>query len=238
MKVVFANGIPLFHYAEGDKAADQYAMIHLVESGLASQQEVASAFGCSRLTVFRSKKRFEQGGISALVPQKRGPKEGRKIDKAKSRSILALKNKGLTNVAIAARLGLKEDAVRKALKRMGWSSPKATEMALPFVQGSSQDSQPSISENEICKLEKPEPLSLSKVAEVSDTEAATPEDKPTVSYDIDPSNRVIDRAFARLGFLKDAAPLFRNGENIPGAGVLLAVPALIESGVLEAGRKV
>ncbi len=71
MKVVFANGIPLFHYARADKAADHYAMIHLVESGLASQQEVASAFGCSRLTVFRSQKKFDQGGVSALVAAKK-----------------------------------------------------------------------------------------------------------------------------------------------------------------------
>ena len=54
LRVIFANGIPLFHYALGDKAANQYAMIHLVESGLANQQEVAAAFNCSRLTIFRS----------------------------------------------------------------------------------------------------------------------------------------------------------------------------------------
>ena len=29
MRVVFANGIPLFHYAKADKAADHFAMIHL-----------------------------------------------------------------------------------------------------------------------------------------------------------------------------------------------------------------
>jgi GNAT superfamily N-acetyltransferase len=43
MRVVFANAIPIFHYAKADKAADRYAMIHLVESGLASQQEASVA---------------------------------------------------------------------------------------------------------------------------------------------------------------------------------------------------
>ena len=56
IRVIFANGIPLLHYARGDKAADQYAMIHLVETGLASQKEVAEAFNCSRLTILRAKK--------------------------------------------------------------------------------------------------------------------------------------------------------------------------------------
>ena len=59
MRVVFANGIPLFHYAMADKAAAHYSMVQIVESGLASQQEVAAAFNCSRLTIFRSQKNLE-----------------------------------------------------------------------------------------------------------------------------------------------------------------------------------
>jgi transposase len=241
MRVVFANGIPLFHYAKADKAADHYAMVHLVESGLASQQEVSAAFACSRLTVHRCKKKFDQGGISELVPKRKGPKDGSKINKAKSRRILVLKEKGLTNVAIAARLGLKEDAVRKALKRMGWSQPKvAKELTLPFEEGSAQISQSrqNVSDQMICELEEPDVSSLLRTAEAQESEKESLEDEVILSYDIDPSNRAIDRAFARLGFLEDAAPLFRDGENIPGAGVLLAIPALIESGILETARKV
>ena len=93
MRVVFANGIPIFHYAKADKAADHYAMIHLVDSGLANQQEVAAAFECSRLTIFRSKRKFDEGGIAALVPRKTGPRDGFKINKAKSRQIVVLKDR-------------------------------------------------------------------------------------------------------------------------------------------------
>ena len=78
MRVVFANGIPLFHYAMADKAAAHYSMVQIVESGLASQQEVAAAFDCSRLTIFRSQKKFDKGGVVALVPKKTGPKGLRK----------------------------------------------------------------------------------------------------------------------------------------------------------------
>jgi transposase len=241
MRVVFANGIPLFHYAKADKAADHYAMIHLAESGLASQQEVASAFGCSRLTVLRAKKKFDQGGLSALVAQKTGPRGGSKINGAKARRILVLKKKGLTNVAIASRLGLKEDAVRKALKRMGWPQPKAAEeMALPLEQGPSEIvlSHQSVSEQVVCELEEQEESPILTRAQENESEEEPLEDEAVVSYDTDPSNRVIDRAFARLGFLQDAAPLFRNGENIQGVGVLVAIPALIESGIMETARKV
>jgi transposase len=235
MKVVFANGIPLFHYAKADKAADQYAMIHLVESGLASQQEVSLAFYCSRLTVLRAKKKFDQGGVAALVPKKTGPRDGSKINRAKFRQIVALKKTGLSNVAVASRLGLKEDAVRKALKRMGWSQPKAAqELTLPLEQGafSIALSQQSGSDEMVCEGEDPDVSSLLTPAGGSESEEVIG------SYDIDPSNRAIDRAFARLGLLEDAAPLFRNGENIPGAGVLVAIPALIESGILDTARKI
>lgn len=241
MRVVFANGIPLFHYAKADKAADQYAMVHLAESGLASQQEVASAFGCSRLTVLRAKKKFDQGGLPALVVQKTGPRSGSKIDGAKARRILVLKQKGLTHVAIASRLGLKEDAVRKALKRMGWSQPKAAEeMALPLEPGPSETevSKPGVSEQVVCEPEQQDESAILTKAEECESEEAALEDEAVVSYDTDPSNRAIDRAFARLGFLEDAAPLFRNGENIQGVGVLVAIPALIESGIMETARKV
>jgi transposase len=235
MKVIFANGIPLFHYAKADRAADHYAMIHLVESGLASQQEVSSAFDCSRLTVLRAKKKFDQGGVAALVPKKTGPRDGSKINRAKFRQIVVLKKRGLSNVAVACRLGLKEDAVRKALKRMGWSQPKAEqEMVLPLEQGPSPIvlSQQSVSDEMVCEAEDADVSSLLSPAEAKESEEVIG------SYDIDPSNRAIDRAFARLGLLEDAAPLFRNGENIPGAGVLVAIPALIESGILDTAKKV
>ena len=58
------------------------------------------------------------------------------------------------------------------------------------------------------------------------------------SLDVDPSDRSIDRLLACLGLLDDAAPLFGPGRDVPGLGVLLAVPALIDSGVIDIAREV
>lgn len=58
------------------------------------------------------------------------------------------------------------------------------------------------------------------------------------SLDPDPSNRVFDRLFARLGLLMDADPVFIPGQRVPRAGVLLAVPALVQSGILEVAEEV
>jgi transposase len=49
--------------------------------------------------------------------------------------------------------------------------------------------------------------------------------------DTDPDNRLMDRVFARLGLLDDAAPLFGTRRNVPRAGLLLAVPLLTLHGV-------
>ena len=62
------------------------------------------------------------------------------------------------------------------------------------------------------------------------------EEPLTFSFDTDPADRRVDRLFAHLGLLDDAAPLFRAGSHVPGAGVLLALPALIESGVTTGQR--
>ncbi len=58
------------------------------------------------------------------------------------------------------------------------------------------------------------------------------------SLDVDPSNRSVDRLLACLGLLDDAAPLFGSGYGVPGLGVLLAVPTLIESSVISIAREV
>ena len=54
-----------------------------------------------------------------------------------------------------------------------------------------------------------------------------------LTIDRDPTDRSGDRCLARLGLLDDAAPLFGNQEELPRAGVLLAVPVLQAHGGLE-----
>ena len=51
-------------------------------------------------------------------------------------------------------------------------------------------------------------------------------------------NRSGDRLLACLGLLEDAAPLFGSQTNVPRAGVLLAVPALVHSGVFECAQQI
>ena len=48
----------------------------------------------------------------------------------------------------------------------------------------------------------------------------------------------MDRLLAALGLLDDALPLFAPAQNLPRAGVLLAIPALVASGLLSAAEKI
>jgi hypothetical protein len=65
-RVVIAGGVVLARYTLGDRMAESYAMVNLVEQDLASQSDVAQAFGCSTRTVRRHQRRFEDGGLAAL----------------------------------------------------------------------------------------------------------------------------------------------------------------------------
>jgi len=67
---------------------------------------------------------------------------------------------------------------------------------------------------------------------------STAKEFPSATQDTDPSDRRGDRLLAYLGLLDDAAPLFGSGASIPRAGVLLALPALVQSGVFECAQKI
>jgi transposase len=69
--------------------------------------------------------------------------------------------------------------------------------------------------------------------------SAADDDAPlAISADRDPADRSVDRLLASLGLLDDAAPLFRDGEHVAHAGVLLALPAIASTGVVEVAREV
>ena len=52
------------------------------------------------------------------------------------------------------------------------------------------------------------------------------------------AKRTSERVLARMGKLSEALPQFKAAEAVAGAGVLLALPALLEQGVIEVGQSV
>src|ERR1035437_3281457 len=58
------------------------------------------------------------------------------------------------------------------------------------------------------------------------------------SLDSDPEYRTLDRQLARLGKLNEAEPIFTSGRRIPHAGILLAIPAMTQSGIFSVAEEV
>src|SRR5712675_3538435 len=112
-RVIVVNGLPVHHYCADDAVAEAYAMVFLVESGFAQQTDVARAFGRSVRTVRRYQGRYAQGGMAALGREEGWRPGRRRIPATRLRSIEVLKSQGMSNRAIAHRLGVSEKAIRK-----------------------------------------------------------------------------------------------------------------------------
>ena len=57
----------------------KYEMLRRVSSDGWSVSRAADRFGFSRPTFYQAKKAFEEGGLFALVPERRGPRSARKL---------------------------------------------------------------------------------------------------------------------------------------------------------------
>ncbi len=208
-RVVSVCGLPLAHFAVGDRVGEALAMVSLVDLRWARQCEVARAFGCDVRTVWRHQRRFEEGGLAALGRAGGFPRGRSRVAPSRSEAVNRWKAEGVSNREIARRLGVDEKAVRKLARRLGWPGRSVEQRDLPF-----ESADPNLSASE----SGPEP--------------------PPFSLDRDPADRSGDRLLARLGLLEDAAPLFGTSTRVPGLGVLLAMPALVESGVLAVAREI
>src|SRR5947208_6192044 len=112
-RVIVVGGLPVHHYRAEDAVAEAYAMVFLVESGFAQQTDVARAFARSVRTVRRHQGRYAQGGMAALSREEGWRRGRRRISGKRLRSIDMLKSQGMSNRAIAHRLGVSEKAIRK-----------------------------------------------------------------------------------------------------------------------------
>jgi transposase len=256
-RAVLVAGVPIAHYAVGDAMAEAYAMVQLVTQGWADQNEVARAFGRSARSVRRYQRRFEGGGLVALGRPGGYPAGRPRLERSRDRRVHTLRAQGKSQRQIAAVVGVSEKAVRKQLRRLGWPAARSVQIELPIATPAAD---PNLSGPTAPATEAPAPPAptadpnlsgpAAPTAEasaspepaadpnLSGSAAATDDDALEFSADRDPADRWFDRLLAKLGLLNDAAPLFRDGERVSRAGVLLALPAIGQSGVVEIARDV
>ena len=210
--VVLVSGINLAQYASSDRMAEAHAMVSLVEQGWANQIEVARAFACCARTVRRHQQRFEEGGLAALGHTNGYPPGRARLAAARERLVQRLKAQGVGQREIARRIGVSEKAIRKLLQRLGWKAtpPPQSQLLLEAVPTADPNLSAFCAAAENCVL----------------------------SQDTDPRDRCADRLLARLGLLEDAPPLFGSAKAVPRAGVLLALPVLVASGVFTCAQEI
>ena len=225
------SGVIVAHYALADRMAEAYAMVNLVEQGWAAQQDVARVFGCSTRSVRRHQARFQAAGLGALGRAAGYPSGQRRVAAGRDALVRRLKAQGVATREVARRLGVTPKAVRKRLKRLGWHDQDAVQIGLPIARPGGD---PNLSASSIT-------AGASAVTAPS-TMWGTPEgdDREPLprSCDHDPADRRTDRVLAYMGLLDDAAPMFRAGTRVPHAGVLCALPALVDSGIFSLARDI
>ena len=136
-RVIVVAGLPVHHYRAEDAVAEAYAMVFLVESGFAQQTDVARAFARSVRTVRRYQGRYAQGGMAALGREEGWRRGRRRISGKRLRSIEMLKSQGMSNRAIAHRLGVSEKAIRKLV---GPSKPaESAQLAFAAITSAAEE---------------------------------------------------------------------------------------------------
>jgi hypothetical protein len=231
-RVITVHGVVYESYDVGDRITEFYAMAKLWKSGYATQVELARAFGYSARSVRRYVEREQTGGIPALA-RGAGRAAGARVGKHPDRDelILHFKGQGLSNRAVGGKLGISEAAIRKRLRQLHWPPPPDPQRSLP-IDGSTQ---PLLSgaDDRVRKSAARDAGVRPRTANRQGEQAG----QLPPSMDTDPLDRANDRAMAALGMLDDAAPMFARADRLPMAGVLLAVPSLIASGIFPIAQR-
>lgn len=244
-RVMVVAGLPVHRYSEKDAVAAAYAMVFLADGGHATQKEIAVAFHCSERTVRRHQQRYADGGMAALAKRSGWRPGRRRIPSKRVRVIERLKAEGLSNRAIARRLGVTENAIRKQVGPEAQPTPQQLfplpgppEQSGSAATSPSEPTRPGFEHAQQTTPSSSDDGQASARPAPSDSQRAGQPEPVAMSLDVDPANRIWDRLLACFGLLDDAAPIFGNAKAVPAAGVLCALPALVASGIFRSAHKV
>jgi transposase len=237
-RVIFCRHEPIYRIALGDEVHLRMVAVNLRLSDLAGQDEIAKAFGHSVPTQRRWERRYQEQNIEGLK-RKRNPGRPPTLDKTQVALVRRWFAQGVSNTEIARRVAMDESSIRKMLQRLGLRREPRQEPRLPAVEKEESESavtEKSSVENSIASCGKGN--DIAETLAVENREGVAPASPLTTvavgpSIDHDPLNRTGDRTMARLGLLEDAVPLFAEAEMLPRAGVLLAIPLLVNHGLVD-----
>ena len=215
---VFVHGNLAFAWDAGDTAGRRFAAVSLMRIKAGTQVQVAAAFGTSPLTLWRWAQALSAAGVIALVPRPKGPQRASKLTPEVLATIGELRGRGLPLRAIGERVGVSEASVRRALSGLGTETETETETG-STATGSGVSPEPVPDASPRTEVDK-------------DCSAAVSDDQP-VPVLADPVDRGAERVPAAFGLIGFAPPVFTGCARAPLAGLLLALPALAATGLLQ-----
>jgi transposase len=205
----FCGMQPVFQHAEDDRRSFRMFTAQLCVQGACSQAEIMRAFGVSKNSVLRSVAKYRQEGIDGFYRRRkgRGPSVMRGEVAAAAQRLLA---GGYSRRDAAEELGIKYDTLRKAIDR-----------------GQLQQSTASMEDSAEPGIGDPTVVASDKSSR-SDADAATSEEMGVGC------TRPCERVFAAMGVLPGGASTqFQLCRDVSYGGVLCALPALAENGLLR-----
>jgi hypothetical protein len=219
---VWVSGQVTFSFAAGDRVGRRLAAVQLVRTRIASARDVASAFAVSETTLWRWVGAFNDTGVAALVPATTGPKGPFKLTAQLAERISAADAAGATLSEIAALAGVSTATVRVALGRVTPRRRTATDPA----------SQADVVGDAAGRMD----IGPEHVGEGD----AEPADRSGADLVVlaRPVARSAERVAARFGDLIEAPVVITEGAGLPLVGLLLALPGLAATGLLEVAQGV
>jgi hypothetical protein len=183
----------------------------VIEQGLVTSTAVSAALSLHRTTLFRDRRKFKEQGVAGLVEKRRGPKGPHALTPQVQRRAQQMLDRGESIRGTAASVGVSNRGLRHAIQRG----------LLTSVRSKSQ---------------------RASRAPVDSGEVLTgPRDRAAEDQGCAlgvATKRETDRVLAAVGKLEEAEPEFEAVEGVAGAGVLLALPALLHEGLWEVGAEV
>ena len=212
---VFVHGNLAYAWDGGDTAARRFAAVSLMRIKAATQAEVAEGFGVSAATVRRWDALLAESGVGGLLGEPKGPKRKSRLTADTVAAVRRGREQGLSYREIADEVGVSQGSVRNAilLNEQGLEAERA-------CPATTSNASPELAPAPVPVLE------------------AVPGDRvgrqcQAVPVLADPLDRGTERVLAAFGMIPYAAPVFTACGRAPLAGLFLAVPALVGTGLLE-----
>ena len=210
-QVVFFNAAgPIYACRTDDHVGLRLGAQTMLKQELAGVRQIADALGLHRTTLFRDAKRLQEEGTAGLAGKRRGPKGPRLLTPQLLRNAQDMLTRGASMRATAAEVGVSEGTIRNAVQQGRLS------------RGARVGPSPMTSEERPSRATSPSARA---------TEDQSCEGGVAVK-------RTVDRVLASTGKLAEAQAEFEFAESVPNAGVLLALPALLEQGLIDVGERV